>query len=153
MLLDSLMIVFGKTRKIELKFIFDPREFESYKDLAIDIEERNEKDPEEFKTRRVRPSSRDSRGAYYSKDSWKNKNGQEIVSDSSDEYSDFKATKVSKLQKNKNNAVKKNFTAIIVHKDDSSQEAAIKALDTKDAEKKFKEIYGSGVFVRDIREV
>ena len=136
-----------------MKFIFDPREFESYKDLAIDIEERNDKDPEEFKTRRVRPSSRDSRGAYYSKDSWKNKNGREIVSDSSDEYSDFKATKVSKLQKNKNNAVKKNFTAIIVHKDDSSQEAVIKALDTKDAEKKFKEIYGSGVFVRDIREV
>ena len=136
-----------------MKFIFDPREFESYKDLAIDIEERNDKDPEEFKTRCVRPSSRDSRGAYYSKDSWKNKNGREIVSDSSDEYSDFKATKVSKLQKNKNNAVKKNFTAIIVHKDDSSHEAAIKALDTKDAEKKFKEIYGSGVFVRDIREV
>ncbi len=136
-----------------MKFIFDSKEFESYKDLAIDIEEKNDKDPEELKNKRVRPSSRDSRGAYYSKNSWKNKNGREIVSDSSDEYADFKATKVSKLQKNKNNAVKKKFTAIIVHKDDSSQEAAIKALNTKDAEKKFKEIYGSSVFVRDIREV
>ena len=52
-----------------MKFIFDSTEFESYKDLAIDIEERNDKDPEELKNKRVRPSNRDSRGAYYSKDS------------------------------------------------------------------------------------
>ena len=136
-----------------MKFIFDPREFESYKDLAIDIEERNDKDPEEFKTRRVRPSNRDSRGAYYSKDSWKNKNGQEIVSDSSDEYSDFKATKVSDLQTDRNTDAEKTFAATIIHRDESRQEATVKAFSEKDAIEKFKKIHGSSIFVRNIREV
>lgn len=136
-----------------MKFIFDPREFESYKDLAIDIEERNDEDPEEFKIKYIRPSNRDSRGAYYSKDSWKNKSGREIVSDSSDEYSDFKATKVSDLQTGENVSAEKIFAAAIIHRDESRQEATIKAFSEKDAREKFKKIYGNGIFVRNIREV
>lgn len=96
-------------------------------------------------------SKNDSRGVYFKDDRWRNKNRVELVSDSTDEYSDLdKSNNRHKI--NKNNILRK-YSAKIIFKDDSYTNDIVEAVDSFDAEYKLEKKYGSNTIIRDIQEI
>lgn len=106
---------------------------------------------EPSKYRKQPYSKNDSRGISFRNDSWRNKNGIELVSDSEDEYSDLaKSNNRHRINKNKN---LRTYSAKIIFKNDSYTNDIVEAVDSFDAEYKLKKKYGSNTDIRDIQEI
>lgn len=106
---------------------------------------------EHSKYRKQPYSKNDSRGVYFKDDRWRNRNRVELVSDSTDEYSDLdKSNNRHKI--NKKNILRK-YSAKILFKDDSYIDDVIEAVDLLDARNILKKKYGSNILIRDIQEI